>query len=247
MKSLSKIYKSSHITPKSPLVWECKPEPQTNNTQEQLAHEPDGLIETDQKSSEGDLEKIYEEARKKAKKEAQGIIEQAKLEKEQLLEEAKEAGYQQGYEQGFQEGQANGLEQIQQKKEHLLEEATHVLNSAKQDYQEIVRKSETDICELILEISQQIVSDGLKNQQELLVEMVKKGLNKLTDHHHVVVRTHPEDFDQLEKHLLALKDEFPDINIDLKKDDQLRPGAPLLFGENGHIELDINKLLKEFR
>lgn len=235
------------MTPKSPLVWKC--DHFFSDTQEDTYMEEEQFETEEEEQQQGhqipeeEINQILENARQKAEQEAQEIIDNAQAEKEKILKEAKEKGYQDGYQQGKDEG----LQEVEAEKEQLISEAKHLLVAAKQDYQDTLKELEPEICRLITEIAEKLISDRLEDQQELVSELVKNGIERMTEQNKVIIRAHPDDYAQLEADKDQILEGFSDLRIELKQDDDLKPGAPILFGENGHIELELSRQIDELR
>lgn len=241
---MSKIYKSSNLSPKSPLLWKFKRvPPQKGKDRKKDKASNEGDQNREETGDEEKMDEVVAEARAKAEKQAQEIIENAEKEKEKVLKKAEKDGYKEGYEKGKQEA----MEEVKQKEEELLQEASHVLSAAKEEYNRLISELEPQVCQLVMRVGEKIINDKLENEKESIVEMVRNGLQKLADQYRVVIRAHPEDYAQINHYLETLNEEFQDVRLELTSDDKLSAGAPIIFGENGYIELGVAKQIEELR
>lgn len=240
------MYKSKNLSPKSPIVWNYEPVkvPRDNDTnKDEDVHENEEMFSEQQEQADDILQK----AREQAEQEAQEILENAKKERDNIIEKAQKEGYEQGYQEGYEAGKEQAMEDTKSEREKLLAEAQHVLEASKSDYQRLLDNAEPEISHLIVDIAEKLISDKLTQENELITELVKNGLQKLKNQDKVVIRAHPEDYSQLEEHRNQLVTEFEEIRLELVRDEELTPGAPLIFGDNGHIELNVKRQLDELR
>ncbi|OWZ84227.1 FliH/SctL family protein [Natranaerobius trueperi] len=236
---MSKVYKSDSLTPSSPFVWECKMKQSTNKNDGNGVNKSNAQSMTS--NAMKDAEEIIKNAKKRAYEEANAIKEQAEKEKEQIFENAKKEGYQAGYEAGKNEG----LQVIEEKQEELLQKAKKVVQAAEDDYCRLLSETEPQIVQLILNIARKVISTKLEEDKESIINLVKNGIEKLNDQKRVTIRANPEDYTLLSENVTQLKCNFKEIKIELVEDLNLQIGSPVLLGENGHIDLDIENQLEE--
>ncbi len=248
--SSSRVYKSQHLTPKSPVVWKYDPItiPIGNQAnQGNLDEQSEAKEQEWEQLPKEKIDEILTETREQAEQEAKEILEKAEQERDNMMEQAKSQGYKQGYQEGYQEGKNQAMKEIETQREELLSEAAHILQASKSDYRKLLENAEPQVCQLITDIADKLISDKLEQDSELITELVKNGLQKLANQDKVIIRAHPDDYGHLETNREQLLAEFDDIRIELVRDEELNTGSPILFGENGHIDLNIKRQLKEIR
>lgn len=162
------------------------------------------------------------------------------IEKAEIAEQSRNAGFTQGLEEGRQQGYNEFHEEIQL--------ARGVVESSKRDYRMHVDSSERTILELGLKVASKILGKKLQENEEEFLPVVKRALKEARDNKEVQLHVHPAHYD----FLLANKEEitalFPkDIDFYIYPDDDLSKNSCLLESENGRIDASIDSQLEEIK
>lgn len=193
-------------------------------------------LETEQEMLENMRDEILETAREQAEKiienaknEAENIINQANLEIEQqakqIYEENKENGYKEGFEKGTIEIQG------------LKEEANQIISNAIEEKEIIEQKIEPDLINLVINISQKILTNAFKINPEIISLLIKKGLQNVKElvNLKIIVSENNYEF------VMSNKDEILKIdtsknNIEIIKDSSLEDDNCIIETELGIIK-----------
>lgn len=120
---------------------------------------------------------------------------------EQLVEQARAAGYTEGRAQADEEGAK------------ILEEAIETLNRARLAYPKAVRENSQKLIELAMSVAEKIVCDEVASKPEIVLSVLEDALSRVTDMETVVVRVNPEDLPLVE----SQEDRFRDMLAQVKK------------------------------
>lgn len=126
-------------------------------------------------------------------------------ERMQLIEEAKQAGYQDG----FQKGEADAMSQYRS----ILDQANDIVSLAKQDYEEKLKSSAEKIVELAFELAKRVWYSAEDTKDQFLA-LVKQVISEVKEYDDISIYVDPEHYD----HVMEYKDEL--IRI-LQKDTHL--------------------------
>lgn len=140
----------------------------------------------------------------KVNKEKEEIIENAQKE----ISSIKETAYLEGFNQGIEEGR--------RKSELLIQEVFQLLEKSQVKYENIAKKSEEDIVNLVMMISEKIINQQITINQESMFSIIKEGLKTLSVKKDIVIFLSPDDYDFISKNkdeLLADISETVDLHI----------------------------------
>jgi len=124
---------------------------------------------------------------KSAEAEASQILSKAKEAAEKASFEARRDGFQDGYREGYREGLESGLKDA----EKYLEEAKKALGAAKESFEAILEEREPELLALSLEVAKRIVGDALREDPELILGMLRRGIEALGDEREYSIRVDP--------------------------------------------------------
>lgn len=134
------------------------------------------------------------------------VIDQEKTnwatEKEQLIQQAEK----EGYDQGFHKGEATAMEQYADR----LKEANDIIKLATKDYQNTVRESEYTIVELATHIAEKIVRKQIDLDDDVILRIVEKAIDQVTEEKQLNIFVSPEDYEQLLQHKSELQNLLDD-------------------------------------
>ncbi|KHO62551.1 flagellar biosynthesis protein [Thermoanaerobacter sp. YS13] len=176
-----------------------------------------------------DVEKILIEVEKKAKK---------------IEEEYKEKGYQAGYTVGYQEGYKKGEEDAKA----IIEEAKAIKEEIIREKQRMYKEVENDIVSVILLAVEKIVGKYLEEDKDIILNLIKKGMENYNAFDKVTVRVSEEDYEHCIKNKdKILKDiEFLD-DVNILKDLSLKKGDCVIETNSGVINSGVSTQLKALK
>ncbi|WP_339215325.1 flagellar assembly protein FliH [Ornithinibacillus sp. FSL M8-0202] len=167
------------------------------SSEEQLQSELDQL-----KVAQDELElvkKQREDLIANTEHEIQSAKEAWQQEKLELMEQARQEGFQAGFEQG----KVESLEQYH----HLIDQANGIIEASKLDYQSTVEKSEETILTLAVHVAQKIIKQEIDKEPELFLPIVKDAISTIKDQREVTIYLHPENYE----YILSQKNELEKI------------------------------------
>jgi flagellar assembly protein FliH len=182
-----------------------------------------------------------------AKKEQESIyadLKQEKLnweqEKVNLMNEAKNEGYQSGWK----EGESQGYAQYHS----YITDAQKVITAAKNDYHSYLESSEKTILELALKIASKIVATKIEDDQKYFLSLVKKAVKEVKNFSETQIHVHPTQYE----FLLSKKDDLlsiftHDTNLVIYPDSDLREGNCIIESPSGRIDAGIDTQLTEIK
>lgn len=207
---------------------------------------------------ENGQEMTEEEAKKyisSYEKIGQGIIDEAKREKEkymletiekanELEKEAYNKGYNQGLENGREDGKKEAYEtyvpKAQENAEKLAENATNLLKEAKKEYDNYIDSKKNEIIEMILSISSKVLNREIQMNPNIQ-SMIEQALILSKGEKNVIIKCNTI-------HVIDLKNKIedwkPTFNITgeifVLADDNMVPGNAVIEKDSGRIEVGIN-------
>lgn len=188
-----------------------------------------------------------------AKEEADLILREAQLEAERIIEDTKqelESLRAVIEEEARKEGYEEGIAQARKQYEDLIKEAEIIKEHAKTEYGEALAGMESNILEMILDISRKVIGLELSASKEAMLEMVKQAFEKCTKSEGITVRVSPEDAVYLEEHKEHLHVSGISEFI-IKADSSMKPGDCIIdtsFGSlDAGVETKLRKIEEAFR
>lgn len=205
-----------------------------------------------------ELKKLEIEIIQKAQEKAKELIEQANEEIEKkkaelmkeeeslhakisdALEEARVKGYQEGYE----AGRNDGMQSV----ENLIQEASKIVDSSREDYYEKLESAELEIIDLAVKIAEKIIGKTIEDDSEYWSQLVKTALKEVREHEDIKIFVHPKKFEltkSQKKMLEALLHDSTDIYI--YPDDELEETACIIETSFGTIDASVDSQLTEIK
>lgn len=178
-------------------------------------------VEVENEKTKEEIEEMYiEEARKKSelffeeemKKAYDEGINKAKLEADEIISNAK-------------------LEA-----EKNINDSIQVKNSIAEDYKNAMKSMESDIVELVMEVSQKVVAKEIE-KPDYIIGIVSEAIDKVASKKDTILKVSEKDYDYIleskEKILLNVEG-FGDVEI--MKESSLEPGSCLVESQFGIID-----------
>lgn len=242
MRSLSSIVRSSHvILDNKKFLLSSK----IINTGAELESAPAVPHETTAQMADSIIKKAIDEADsiiENAMDEAQSKIVNANAEAERIMADAmdqakllRDKSFSEGLEQGKQEGFNEGRDIA----EAIIQEALEIKNQALLQYAQLLDSSETEIVDLILDITQKVLNKELESP-DYIVGLVKSAIDKCTYTQQVVLRVSEDDFDYVimqKDKIIVLCENVDDIEV--KVDRSFTRGSCVVESISGNIDSSI--------
>lgn len=188
------------------------------------------------------------------KEEAAKIIIDAGEQRDLILENARkealsdrEKGYEEGYREGEEAGQETGQKLMQENDRKREERFSKLLTSIHRERERLLWEAEGELLNLSIEISRQVVLSELKVNREVVVEIVRGGLRRLTNKQGLVIRVSPEDKSILLEHKDELQSSEDLLTLTIVGDPQLKQGDCFLETSSGSVDGRLETRLSEAR
>ena len=188
------------------------------------------------------------------REEAAKIITDAEEERNHILENAqkealayKEKGYEEGYREGQEAGQDAGRELMRENDQKREERFSKLLASIHRERERLLWEAEGELLNLSIEISRQVVLSELKVNREVILEIVRGGLRRLTNKQGLVIRVSPEDKSIILEHKDELQSGEDLLTLTIVGDPQLKQGDCFLETTSGSVDGRLETRLSEAR
>ncbi len=205
----------------------------------------------------GDLAAHAEEARKKAKAQAQAIIDQASRERERLLLDASVVGHAKGFEEGRREGLEKGhaegrtaaLKEYQGRLDALTKSWTRALESFQAERKQLWSDAHNDVVRLALTIAERIVKRSLDLDPTIAASQTQAALGLLASRASVKLLINPEDHEVVRAAIPAILASLgASHDIELVMDASVaRGGCILRTPVGGEIDAEISTQIDRIR
>jgi len=182
-----------------------------------------------------------------ARAEAEKIINDARIKSNEMFEEAREKIEQHMLDieqKAKEEGYRNGEKLARQHYQTLLDEAEDIKNQAQKAYKDTLAGLESDIIDIILDVSRKIIGSELEHSRDTVVSLVGTAITGCSPSNGIVVRVCPDDYDYLcenRNELLRYSEDIHEITI--KEDNALNKGDCLIETGFGSIDASVETQL----
>lgn len=163
--------------------------------------------------------------------EAEGIVELAKQQAEQIVSDAK-AAYEEEKKRGFEEGVEAGKMEMTMRMIDTAVQSVDMLSSMEEAMVDVVTRSLRTII-------------GDMNRKELIESLVKRSLQYVRNQKKVVIRLNPDEAEMVQTRIDAIIRDYPSIvTIDVVPDARLDPAMCILETEMGIVDASLEKQLE---
>ncbi|QLI78343.1 flagellar assembly protein FliH [Bacillus pumilus] len=160
-------------------------------------------------------------------------------ERMQLIEEAKQAGYQDG----FQKGEADAMSQYRS----ILDQANDIVSLAKQDYEEKIESSAEKIVELAFELAKRVWYSAEDTKDQFLA-LVKQVISEVKEYDDISIYVDPKHYD----HVMEYKDELirilqKDTHLAIYSDEKAPKGTCYVETSFGKVEASVDTQMNQLK
>lgn len=188
--------------------------------------------------------KHLESQKEKTLEDLQQAIEQEKKlwqeQKEQEKQEAHDVGYKVGYDAGY--------EKVFEEHDALLTEANHIVQLAKEEFDQTISKYDHAIINLAIKVAEKITTKVIDEQPTYFQEIVENAIVDLKDSSNVEVYVHPSQYELI----MSQKEELEqmvrnDDIISVYTDSQLEENSCLIKHLYGQIDVSVDTQLQQIK
>ncbi len=218
------------------------------------AEKPDSMGETEQIRDQAseilqETEQMVRELIQTGRQEAEKIIKNAKEEASRIVAEGQENLRQieeEAYRHGWQEGYKEGKRIAEDEYDAKLREAASLVEKAHEARQRIVAGSEDEIVQLAVAVARKIIGRELATDPDIIVDIVKRAIQKTTDREELTVRVNPENLDStINAHDEIARSAKGVRKLKVLADPTVTPGGCVVETSNGTVDARIERQLSE--
>lgn len=191
---------------------------------DEMENTPEAVLERAQKQADTLVREAELEARK--------IIDQTKKETEKqrnsVLEEARNSGYETGYNEG------------KKQYEDLIREAQSVLEDTRAKCRDTIDGMESDIVEMIIDIAKKVIGMELETNKDVVITLAKEAFDRCINKEGMVLRVSSDDYDyvvQNKEKILSAVNGVEDF--DIRKESAMRAGSCIVETQFGNIDTGV--------
>ncbi|MBD3265006.1 MAG: hypothetical protein GF375_07875 [Candidatus Omnitrophica bacterium] len=181
---------------------------------------------------------------KEAEQQAKEIIEEARKNSQAVKEEA--------FRKGLEEGKAEAERLAEEKFRRLFEEdIKKVRDLAEQitvSFSEAVRKSQNSLVKIALDVAKKVIKDESKNRKDVVINMIKEGLSRVSERGEVKIKVNPDQLPQVKKSREKFLASLEEIDkFEIISDPGIETGGCVIDTNSGSIDLRVGKQFSEVK
>ncbi len=191
-------------------------------------------FQADDEPFETGREEVLEQARyealairRQAEKEAALVVENAELKAVEYRKQSEKAGF----DEGFKSGLHTGLNEAQS----LVDQAGQILEASKNARARYVEQAEPKLLALVLEVARKVVGESLSYDPELIISMLRQGIEAIGDERRFSLRVNPKLVAFIEGGKEGLQRQFGAEIVEVIGDHSISAGAIV---ETSHGQID---------
>ncbi|MEW6184302.1 MAG: FliH/SctL family protein, partial [Thermodesulfobacteriota bacterium] len=143
-----------------------------------------------------------------------------------------------GYERGFSAGEKAGLEMAEQKAAVLLDHLEQLFREVYSLKEKMAAEVEPQTVLLAVSIARKILQNELQTRPEVIEDLIKEGLKKISRSGQVTVRLNASLFERLSKKFENFQKAFPDLGFEL--DPQAPTGGAVIRTQAQEVRTDLD-------
>ena len=172
------------------------------------------------------------------------VIEQAKLEGEELKKEAYQEGLKEGQIDGYESGLENGYQAGEEKANHLKENSLKVIKQAEEQMTRYKKENQHEFIELAAEMAEMILGKELSQSEMELQILLEPVLNRLDKNDNfITIFVRKENQEQTSNYMNELKECYPEMKFAVIVDDALEKNGCVIETNYELIDLQLKKQL----
>ncbi|MBB6481959.1 flagellar assembly protein FliH [Spirochaeta isovalerica] len=194
---------------------------------------------TDQATAE---KQIAEEEALKTRETAEAEAARLRDDTERQIEDFKKDAYDKGYEAGREEGFKSGEAEVAR----LIERIHTIMNKSIEKRVEIIEEAESQLIDLVLQISRKVIKVVSENQKNVVINNVVQALRKMKSRGDVAIKVNLADLEITTEHtqdFLRMVENVKSITV--LEDSSVDKGGCIIETDFGQIDARISSQLKE--
>lgn len=164
----------------------------------------------------------------------------------QIQEDKGLSAEKEAYQRGYEAGEKVGRETAEKRVEEVINNISHLLEGLRSLNRQIYEEGEVKIVALAICIAEKVIHSELKQNPEVIVNVVRAALKKVLDREMIKIKVNPKDFEILNRYrpeLMASTNGKKGPTIEW--DDSIMPGGCLIETNHGEVDARLDKQLEE--
>ncbi len=193
------------------------------------------------------MDALLAEREEQARKEAEKIIENARVQADFILSEAKEQvellreqAHAEGVREGYEEGTARAEEEFQQKWQEFNEEKI----SHEAEYQELLREVEPQYVEILCSLIHKITGVIVSDRKDVFLHLIRSNIGEVESAGKYTIRVSPDDIVYVESHKEDIVLQLgSDVTLDIQEEKGLRKNDCIIETDTQMIDCGLQTQL----
>lgn len=159
---------------------------------------------------------------------------------------AYEKGHSEGLDEGIKKGSADTASEYEKRINTLQLNISEFLQKIENEKREIYSAAENVLLKLCMEIVKKILSCEIKQNNEIILSVIKKALSYISDRERIVIRVAPSDFETVSNRKdfwTSVTERLQDILIE--KDDRIEQGGCIIESNSGLVDARLGVQIEE--
>lgn len=164
----------------------------------------------------------------------------------EIVEKAKNKGYEEGFKKGYEEGLNRASEEVKKYQDTIkskiadLDRLIRQLSNLKLD---LIKNFLPEIINLSISIARKVVSEEISINKNVVLKLLKEALKEVSLSEQLIIKLNPIDYKNLSQELIELTKENPSISI--ISSDEISPGGCLIESQEKIIESTVEDTFRE--
>lgn len=170
-------------------------------------------------------------------------VEAEALERLKLMQEE---AYAQGYDLGRDEGQESAYRELSDAITERLQKIDTTIAKLELLQTDLVRQNESSLISLVYQLAKKIAMTEIKENPELILEVLKQAAADAQDEQNLLVRLSPDDLHFIESMKEKLSKDFEFMKrAKLEESEYIQPGGCVIVTNYGQVDASIEKRLEK--
>jgi flagellar assembly protein FliH len=211
----------------------------------------DSLNENVSKEMKQELNEMKKNILEDAKKESDALLKNAQKENEQIISKAYDESMkirEKAKKEGFEIGKKEGLAVMKDKEKKVMAEALQYKNKIIDEYNTYLENKDEAIINLVIDTVEKILNKHVKEDFDIIQNLVKKGIEKSIFTENIKVRVSEDDYEiavDSKAKILTFSKDIKDIEF--VTDYSLEKGDCIIESQNGSVDVSVSTQYDKFK
>lgn len=240
MKSSYRIIKNSHIDPEQGEIALIN----TNIDIPEKFNNLEPRKSLDEVDKEALVQEIKYEANIEIEMEKEEILRRARLEAEDIKQEAEKTAYEDGYKLGYEDGMDQGLNKAMNEALKIKKRALDLITQSEEYVENYYRENQENLIDLAITMAESIVHRKIDASDEGIMMLLQPLLREYAYKENIVITCHPDNIQLLKDKLEEVEEISGDNKIVVLRDSNLEKNGCTLENSQQVMDLQIKTQLE---